>query len=80
MLDSPTIQILLATLAPGGIAGLAVKLVLNGTRERVKAIDDRTLNTQKAVEALHARVDAIELNAADERGYDRARREIEDKG
>jgi hypothetical protein len=74
-LDNPTLQLLLQVAAPGGLAGLAVKLMLNGSRERIKSIDEKIdkvaevgQDTQKAVIRLHTRVDALELESAYEKG------------
>ena len=36
----PWVQVLVQVLAPGGIAAIAVKAVLNGTKERVKEIHE----------------------------------------
>lgn len=79
-IDGGTLQLVLTLLAPGGIAGLAVKLVLNGTKENVREIKSDVKDTRKAVDRLHERVDQVELTQADQRGYERAMRELERKG
>lgn len=74
-LDSSTVQIALAVLAPGGIAGLAVKLMLNGSKQRIIDIGSDVKDVKKSVTRLHVRVDAIELNAAMEEGRKQGREE-----
>jgi hypothetical protein len=80
MADPSVLQIALMLLAPGGLAAAAgagaVKLVLNGTKQKVEQIDERTKTTHQAVKRLHERVDTLELEAAFEKGKEAMRREL----
>ena len=52
-IDASAIALIAQILAPGGIAAIAVKAVLNGSKERIQTI-------QTSVEKIETKVDKID--------------------
>jgi hypothetical protein len=75
-LPTETYQLIGLVLAPSGVVAATIKLVLNGSKQRIIDIGDDVKDVKRAVTRLHTRVDAVELNQALEEGKRMGRAEL----
>ena len=59
-IDASAIALIAQILAPGGIAAIEVKAVLNGTKERVKTIHDSVEKIENKMDRLDEKFDLVD--------------------
>lgn len=62
-IDPSAIALIAQILAPGGIAAIAVKAVLNGTKERVKEIHASVEKIDEKLDSIDKRVLRVEVHS-----------------